>query len=120
MSVLKSLHTNSEKAIEKGEEFIKNSEKYYKLKIFQVLTSSLSMIFNFAIIGIFILIAFIFLAVAMSAVIGNYLNNPFLGYILVALLFFAFGLIAYWLRNRIDNFVIKKLSEKYFDDEETL
>ena len=117
MSVLKSLHTNSEKAIEKGEEYIKNSEKYYKLKIFQVLTSSLSMVFNFAIAGIFVLIAFIFLAVAISAVIGNYLNNPFLGYILVALLFFAFGLIAYLVRNRIDNFVIKSLSEKYFDDE---
>lgn len=93
MSVFKSLHTNSEKAIEKGEEFIKNSEKYYKLKIFQVLTSSLSMIFNFAIIGIFILIAFIFLAVAISSVIGNYLNNPFLGYILVALLFLFLDLL---------------------------
>ena len=120
MSVFKSLHTNSERAIEKGEDFIKNSEKYYKLKVFQVLTSSLSMIFNFAIVGIFILIAFIFLAVAMSSVIGKYLNNPFLGYILVALLFFVFGLIAYLVRNRIDNFVIKSLSKKYFDDEETL
>lgn len=118
MSVFKSIHTSSEKAIEKSEEFIKNSEKYYKLKIFQVLTSSLSMIFNFAIVGIFILIAFIFLAISISSTIGEYLDNPFWGYISVAFIFFAFGFVAYLMRNHINNLVIKNLSKKYFDDEE--
>ncbi|GFD73617.1 MULTISPECIES: phage holin family protein [Tenacibaculum] len=120
MSIFKSIHTNSEKAIEKGESFIKNSEEYFKLKVFYILTSSLSMIFNFAIIGIFLLIAFVFLAVTISATIGNYLNNVVLGYLLVALLFIIFALIAYSMRTNVENFVIKNLSKKYFDDEENL
>ncbi|MEE4000970.1 hypothetical protein V1T75_11545 [Tenacibaculum sp. FZY0031] len=120
MSVFKSLHTNSEKAVEKCEEYIKNSEKYYKLKIFQVLTSSLSLIFNFAIIGIFLLIAFVFLAVTLSATLGSYLNNVVLGYLLVALLFMVLAIIAYSLRTTVENFVIKNLSKKYFDDEQVL
>lgn len=120
MSIIKSLHTNSEKAIEKGENYIKSSEEYFKLKAFYILTSSLSMIFNFAIIGIFLLIAFVFLAVTISATLGNYLNNEVFGYLLVALLFVVFALIAYSLRRRIENFVIKNLSKKYFDDEKEL
>ncbi|MBE7629079.1 hypothetical protein [Tenacibaculum piscium] len=120
MSVLKSLHATSEKAIEKGEEFLKNSEEYYKLKIFQVLTSSLSMIFNFAIIGIFILIAFIFLAVALSMAINSYFDHKISGHIVVALLFLCFALVSYFSRNRMENLVIKSLSKKYFDDEESL
>ena len=120
MSVFKSLHTTSEKSIEKSKEFIKNSEKYYKLKIFQVLTASLSMIFSFAVIGIFMLIAFVFLAVTLSASIGDLLNNQILGHLIVALLFIVFAIITYSLRDRVENFVIKSLSKKYFDDEEIL
>ncbi|CAM1333848.1 hypothetical protein [Tenacibaculum aestuariivivum] len=120
MSVLKSLHTTSEKAIDKGEELFKNSEKYYKLKIFQVLTSSLSMIFNFAIIGVFMLISFIFLALALSMSINNYFESESLGQIIVTLFFLSFALIAYFSRNYVENLVIRSLSKKYFNDEKSL
>ncbi len=120
MSVINSIQQTSEKAIEKSEEFIKNSENYYKLKIFQVLTSSLSLVFNFAMVGIFMLIAFIFLAVATSSIIGKALNNPFLGYVSVAIIFFLFAILAYSGRKKIENLVIQNLSKKYFDDEDNL
>ncbi|WGH76897.1 hypothetical protein P8625_07065 [Tenacibaculum tangerinum] len=120
MSIFESLHNNSDKAIEKGKEFIKYSEKYYKLKVFQVLTYTLALVFNFAIIGIFSLIAFVFFAVTMAATIGEYLNSMVLGYLVVALLFILLALIAYLLRKNVESFIIKNLSKKYFDDEEIL
>ncbi|WP_299674942.1 hypothetical protein [uncultured Tenacibaculum sp.] len=120
MSILKSIDTTSEKAVHKTEEFLNHSKKYYELKIFQILTSSISLIFRFAIVGIFLLIAFIFLAVFASSAIGNYLNSEVLGYIVVALIFILFAFVGYLGKNYIENKVIKSLSKKYFDDEEIL
>ena len=120
MSVFNSIHNTSDKAIEKGEEFLKNSEQYYTLKLFQILTSSLSLIFRVATIAIFMLIAFIFLAVALSAAVSDYFENPILGPVSVGILFIVFAFVAYLLRNRIENLVIKSLSKKYFSDENTI
>ncbi len=120
MSILKSLDTTSEKAVEKTEEFLTYSKEYYKLKIFQILTSSLSMVFTFAIISILMLIAFIFLAVAISQALSVYLESKFLGHLVVVLIFMIFAFTAYLTRNRIESLVIKSLSKKYFDDEEIL
>lgn len=117
MSILKSLDTTSEKAVEKTEEFLTYSKEYYKLKIFQILTSSLSLIFSFAIIGVFMLIAFIFLAVSTSKAISNYLNSELLGHVIVALIFIAFAFTAYLTRHKIENIIVKSLSKKYFNDD---
>lgn len=120
MSILKSLDTTSEKAVEKTEAFLTYSKEYYKLKIFQILTSSLSLIFSFSIIGVFILIAFIFLAISTSQAISNYLKNELLGHVFVAFIFMAFAFVVYLLRHRIESLIIKNVSKKYFDDEEIL
>lgn len=120
MSIIKSLYTTSETAIDKAEEFFKCSKEYYKLKIFQILTSSLSLIFRFAIISVFILIAFIFLAISTSKAINNQLNSEFLGHVIVASFFILFAFITYLAKNKIENLIIKNLSKKYFDNEELL
>ncbi|SNR14956.1 hypothetical protein [Tenacibaculum jejuense] len=120
MSVFESLDTTSEKAVDKAEEFLKYSKKYYELKIFQILTSSISLIFRFAIVGVFLLISLIFMAAFASSAIGSYFNNDTLGYITVALIFILFAFLGYLTKDLIENKVIQSLSKKYFDDEEIL
>lgn len=118
MALFNSLEHTTNTAIKKGETFLKNSEQYYKLKTFQVVTLSISLLVKATIIGLFLLIAFIFIAVALSNVISDYLNNKTLGYLLVALLYVVFAIITYILRKSIENSIIKNLSKNFFDDEE--
>lgn len=120
MSVFKSFNITTNKAIEKGEDFIKSSEKFYKLKLFQMVTASISMLLKFAIFGLFIIIAFLFIAVGISTAIGNYLNNETAGHLIVALLFTVFAFISYKLRHYIENIVIRKLSLSFFEDDEDI
>lgn len=120
MAVFDSLNKTADMALEKGNEFVKNSEAYYKLKLFQILTSSLSMLIKAAIAGAFIFIALLFIAIATATGIGNYLNNIALGYIIVSIIFFTLAIVTYLLRVHVENLIIRKLSIIFFEDDEKL
>lgn len=116
MPVFESLNNTTNKALEKGEDLLKQTEAYYKLKLFQSLTMSISLLVKFATIGAFALIAFIFIAVALSSAIGKMLDNETYGYFAVAGIFMMFAFITFLLRNKIENLIIKHLSHRYFLD----
>ncbi|HKJ06251.1 MAG TPA: hypothetical protein VJ970_02165 [Flavobacteriaceae bacterium] len=118
MAVFESLNETTDKALEKGQEFIKNSEAYYKLKIFQMTTASLSLLLKAVIFGSFMLIAFLFIAFSLAVAIGNALDSNIWGYIIVALLFIGLAVVSYLFREHIENAIIKKLSYKFFDEDE--
>lgn len=114
MAVFDALDQTTDKAISKSEEFIRNTEAYYELKLFQVLSISLSMVVKFTLIGALGLIALMLLAVALASGIGNTLENEVLGYVLTAVFFGLLGVLVYANRKRIENKIIKKLSQSFF------
>lgn len=115
MSVFESLNETSNKAVDVGEQYYKKTQQYYKLKVFQVLSITMGMLFKAAIIGSLLLIGLILLIVAGTMSLGAYLENNILACIIIAILLFAVGLVLFLIRTKFDNFVIKKLSRKYFE-----
>ncbi|RAJ16811.1 hypothetical protein [Olleya aquimaris] len=115
MSVFESLNDTSNQAVDKGEAYLQKSQEYYKLKIFQQLTSSLSLVLKALLIGGLLLIGLVFLAVSSAIAIGNALDSIALGFVIVGALFLVLSGIIYLLRKHINNTVIKTISKSFFD-----
>tara|TARA_R110002049_G_scaffold242357_1_gene416188 strand:+ start:28936 stop:29283 length:348 start_codon:yes stop_codon:yes gene_type:complete len=114
MSVFDSLDETTDKALSKGESFIRNTEAYYELKLFQMLTTSMALLIKFTLVGSFALIAFILLAVALSTRIGEAFDSAIIGYLLTALIFVGLAIFSYAIRHWIENSIIKLLSKIMF------
>ena len=114
MNVFQSLGETTDKATDIGEAYFKASHQYLKLKAFQQLTLSVSMVAKLTAISLFVFLGLIFCAVATAMAIGNALENLLLGYLRVGLLFLLIGLVIYLKRAFINAIVIKKIGAKFF------
>ena len=115
MSVIDSINQASNKAIDQSEEYLKKSHEFYKLKIFQQLSISVSMLFKAVVIGGALLIGLVFLAIALAFYLGALLNSYTLGFVLVGFIFSLGSGILYMYRGHIDSKVIQKLSKTFFE-----
>ena len=115
MTVFESLHNTTDKAADNAEKYLKTSQEYFKLKVFQQLAITTSMFAKFAIIGGLLGLGLIFLSVAGAIAIGEALGNVAIGYVIVSLVFFLLAVIAYKLKKKFDLQIIKLLSDKFFD-----
>ena len=114
MSVIDSLNEASNKALDQSEEYLQKSHDFYKLKIFQQLSISVSMIFKAVAIGGLFLIGLVFLSMSLAFYIGALLNSYTLGFVIVGLLFSICALLMFLFRSYIDTKVIQKLSKTFF------
>ncbi|MCX7550086.1 hypothetical protein [Xanthomarina sp. F2636L] len=114
MNVFESIGDTTDKATDIGEMYIKSSHQYLKLKIFQQLTLSVSMITKLVAISLFVFLGLIFCAVAAAMAIGDALENLLLGYLIVGLLFMLIGVLIYLGRTTINKIVIQKMGSKFF------
>ncbi|MFL0353706.1 hypothetical protein [Xanthomarina sp. GH4-25] len=114
MSVFESLGETTDKATDIGETYIKASHQYLKLKVFQQLTLSVSMIMKLFAISVFVFTGFVFCAVAAAIAIGEVLNNMLLGCLIVGAIFILIGLFIYIGRAIINKIVIQKIGLKFF------
>lgn len=115
MSLGESISETNSKAVDVGEKYLKTSYDYYKLKIFQQLTISTSMVFKAVAIGGLLLMGLCFIAIALAFSLGKALESYTLGFTIVGAIFFCFSVIAFLLRAHINNFLVKKLSKKFFN-----
>lgn len=115
MTVFESLNNTTDKAVDNAEKYLNTSKEYLRLKVFQQLTSILSLVIKFAVIGGLIGLAIIFFAVAGAVTIGEALNSLPLGYAIVAVIFVLFTIITLALRKKIDKKIIETISAKFFD-----
>lgn len=115
MSVFKSLENSSVQARNIGEKYLKASHKYLKLKIFQQLTLSLSLVIKFFTIGSFVFLAFMFLAITAAIAIGKALESLTMGCLIVSGILILLALLIFFLRKAIERIVIKAISIKFFD-----
>lgn len=114
MSILDSINKATDGAVDSGEKYVKATQDYFKLKIFQQLTRSISYGTKLLVIGSFFFLGFVFLTVAGTIYLGQILNNMALSCLCMALLLFLITLIAYWQRKKFDTFLLKKMSKEYF------
>ncbi|MEA1787308.1 hypothetical protein U1E44_14495 [Arenibacter sp. GZD96] len=117
MSVIDSINDTTAKALDFGENYIAKSGAYYRLKIFQQLTISFSFFFKLIVLGSLIFLGMIFLTVAGSMALGDYLESLPLACVIIAGVLFLIALMIYILRKNIDKKVIEKLSTTFFDEE---
>lgn len=115
MNIFESVNETTGKMSDAGETYVKKTQEYYKLKVFQQLTVSISLVAKGLIIGGLLFIGLFFLALAAAVAIGEWLNNIALGYVIVAGLFLIITAIIYYKRHFINNKIIKALATKFFD-----
>jgi hypothetical protein len=115
MSVIESLGKTNKKAADLGEKYLDTSYEYYKLKIFQQLTITISMVFKAILIGSFLAIGLFFIALALALFIGKTLDNYAQGFIIMGLIFVFLSFISLLFKKRVNDFVVSILSEKFFN-----
>ena len=115
MSVFEDINNTTDRASQIGERYIKSSHQYFRLKIFQQLTLSLSMMTKVLIIGSLMFAGLVFLSIAGAIELGNAVNSYALGCLLVGLIYITLGIIMYLLRSKFNSFVIKKVGTNFFN-----
>jgi hypothetical protein len=115
MNVFKSLDKSSSEARNIGEKYLKASHKYLRLKIFQQLTLSLSLIIKFFAIGSFVFLACLFFAITAAMAIGHALDDLMMGCLIVAVILILLALLIFFTRKSIERIVIKTVATKFFD-----
>ncbi len=116
MNVFESINNTSNKATDIGERYFDKTREYVKLKIFQQVSYTVSMVGKALIIGAVLFIGLIFLAVALAIYLGHLLGYVALGYLIVGILFLIVALIIYKVRYLIDAQIIEKIQMKIFKD----
>ena len=115
MNILESIKETSGKMADAGETYVKKTEEYYKLKVFQQITVSISFVTKGLIIGGVLFLALFFLAFSLAFAIGKWLDSLALGYLIIAALFLIITVILYYNRRVINKKIIQALSSKFFD-----
>ena len=115
MTIFESLNKTTDKATEKAEKYIKTTQEYVMLKVFQQITLSLSLVVKLAIIGGLVMLSTVFIAVSSAIAIGEALGNMALGYLIIGVVFLLIAVIVYYIRHLIDGKIITSVSDKFFD-----
>lgn len=114
MSVFDSLNHTTDKATNIGERYFKTSHQYLKLKIFQQLTLSMSLLAKVFLIGGAFFVGVVFCSVALAIVLGNAFNSVGLGYLSVGAIYMVIAIILYVKRTMINKVIIKKIGLNFF------
>lgn len=115
MGVFDSLSQTSHKAVDVGEEYVLKTQEYYKLKVFQQLTSTIGVFCKLAIMGGLLLLGITLLAVAGTIALGQLIGNMVFACLIIALFLFVLVGLIYRFRARIDTMIIQKTAKHYFD-----
>lgn len=115
MGVFQAIDESASQAAHAGEEYVRVSKAYYKLKIFQQLALGASSILKMALYGSLFLLGLVFMAIAGASYLGVLLGSMALGYLCVGLFFFVLVGICYLGRQALDRKVIQNLSKTFFE-----
>ncbi|MDX1364476.1 phage holin family protein [Arenibacter latericius] len=95
--------------------YIENTEEYYKLRGFKLGMRAISSLVKLLLIGSIALLSLFMLSFALAYGVGQWLNNIFLGFLIVGGIYILFGIICYLFRSKLDKPLLKKFSDYYFD-----
>jgi|SRR5690554_1728193 len=112
------LKENIREVHDQTQELINSNLAYYKLWVFNVITKSSSALLKILLIGVLLVMVFVFFSVAAAIAIGYALDNFALGFLIVGGFYLLLSLLIYALRNKIEKPIIEKLSEIFYNDED--
>ena len=115
MSIFDNLSNSADQGPAAGKEFATKTYEHAKLKVFQLSTLTLSMITKLLVIGSLSFLGFFFLAISSAIALGEYLENPALGYLSIGLFVLIISLLLYLFRRSFDKKIITKMSELFFN-----
>lgn len=117
MAAEKKISTITTESLDNSQELIQNSWEYYKLKLFYH-TSEISISFiKYCMLGIFAIMAAVFLSIGLSIYIGEGVNSSSLGYAIVGGIYILLGMALVPFRGIIEKAIVKKLSKTLLRDE---
>ena len=114
MSVFEDINNTTEKASNVGERYIKSSHQYFRLKIFQQLTLSLSLMAKVLAVGSLLFVGLAFLSVAGAMELSRALGSHSLGFLIIGLIYVIISIVIYKLRAKFNTIIIKKVGQNYF------
>lgn len=115
MGVFESLNNTSNKAVDISEQFYKKTQEYYRLKVFYQLASTTGMFCKLVILGSLAFLGLLFLTIGGTLYLAEVLDSLVYACLVVGGLFFLIVLILWRIRKSIDNAIVKKLSQKFFN-----
>ncbi len=115
MGVLNSLNQTSKKAVDYGEEYLEKTQEYYKLKVFQQLTTTIALFCKIAIIGSLSMLGITLLVVGGTLALGNLIGSMVYACLIIAFILLLLSGLVYWFREKINTLVITKLTKQFFD-----
>lgn len=115
MDIIDDINKSTDKGTDIGKKYIATSYKYTKLKIFQLVTVSITTIVKLFFIGGLLSTGMIFLSFAAANYIGEFYNDITVGYLFVGLFFFIISLIIFAIRKFLEKKIIQNMSKIFFD-----
>ncbi|WP_299101389.1 hypothetical protein [uncultured Winogradskyella sp.] len=115
MSVFNDINDTTNKASHIGERYVKASHQYFKLKIFQQLTLSLSLMTKVLVVGSLVFAGLVFLSIALALEIGKSVNSFALGFLIVGVIYVVLSLALYMMRTKFNSAIIKRVGLKFFN-----
>lgn len=117
--------TPVEVLLERAQAFTKTSIQLYKLKATEKLAKIISNLASGFVVVVILALFFVNLNIAIALLIGDFLGNAWLGFILVSGLYACIGLIVYlfrnkWIKNPISNSIIEELLKDEITKDEQL
>lgn len=114
MSIFDDVNQTTNKASDIGERYVKTTHQYFRLKVFQQLTLSLSMIVKAVLIGAMLFVGLLFFSVALVVELSSVYESLITGCIIVGFGYLLLAIVIYLLKSKINKFLIRKVGSKYF------
>ncbi|GLB52923.1 hypothetical protein NBRC110019_19630 [Neptunitalea chrysea] len=101
---------------ENTQKYVKASISYYKLKVFKLLTLSITSLSKILITGFILVIGIIFISFAISIGIGDLLDNLALGFLIVGVFYIVVAFIFLYNNKFMERKILEKFSTSFFDE----
>jgi len=117
----KSITDNIQEFTTATQSYIESSISYHKLDIYKKLMRGVVSSTHKILIGFVLLIAVLFLSIALSIYLGEFLDSIALGYLIVGLFYMIIVLcIALFMKPVIESKLLRKTSEQFFNSNEDI
>jgi hypothetical protein len=98
--------------------YIEKNEAYYKLKVFKILTRSVTMVTQSLFVAAIAFLALFIISIGVSIAISAAMNNLYSGFLIVGVFYILVAVGVYIFRNELHRPLIKKLSKYYFNNDD--
>lgn len=94
--------------------YLESSEEYVKLKVFRVLTGSLTNVAHVILVGSMLILALFMFSLGASLAINQILDSFYIGFVIIGLLYVLIAGLCYIFREKLDRPIIRKFSKHFF------